>query len=150
MFEWQRRVHCGIRGGRRYDVVSVMPRGRWRQLAVRKGTRLCFAGFELFSAVGTAGCDPRVRSGEVAVYFQVGGECLIPCLRSEGRGILVSRGEGFLMSLAPWHVWGIWDRGCKCWYSWRRDGTYLRDVDRPLGERALAEQRRRRCCTGGG
>jgi TPR repeat protein len=38
---------------------------------------------------------------------------LIPCLRSEGRGILASRGEGFLMPFAPWHVWCIWDRGAE-------------------------------------
>jgi hypothetical protein len=68
MLEWHRRVRCGIR---RYDVVCVMPRGAWSQLAVKRGTRLCFAGFELFSAVCAPGYNPRVRPGEVAVYFRL-------------------------------------------------------------------------------
>jgi hypothetical protein len=113
MWEWQKRVRRGIPGRGMYEITEVVSRAELDQLGMEKGSLLCLAGFEVFRVVSPGTSRPTVMSGEVEVYFAVGGECLRRLLRRGDRGYSVSHGEGCLMPFWPLRVWARLDAGVR-------------------------------------
>jgi hypothetical protein len=110
VWEWQKRVCCGVPRGGRFRVALVLRMEDWRELGVSLGSVVCICGFWLLTSVAEE--EPRdmaMCEGEVEVRFEVGAEDLRRVVRRGRRGYACSRGEGLLPPFAPLRVCGLWN-----------------------------------------
>jgi hypothetical protein len=101
LWEWHKRVRCGVRSDVAFREVRVCRVEEWRELDVSEGCMVCNLGFSMFGSaleVGWGGVS--VGEGEIGVVLEVEGGSLRRLVRRGVRGYTCIAGEGVLPPFA--------------------------------------------------